>query len=166
MPDKQADVWRYAIAALLALAFGANQSGVLVSLGDVLGGQVQPVPSDAPNMLDVFRTHADPKQAKSHAHLASGLFRALAEGLEFDATGPGKVKTGEHADLLRQYQRVYFARGFRFDEHYPRFGEVVAAFLKLRVGDSGGALEPDRRARWVSAYRDLAAACSNAQRGL
>ena len=95
----------------------------------------------------------------------AALCEEVAGEIEWDGMQDDPVmKTGVQFDLLRVRARELFLRGDSIGERQPRVAQAVGEYLTKNLGVSGGPVTPDQRAKWVSAYRELARAAEDAAR--
>lgn len=142
-------------AALLALA--------LVSwLGQAREQAPSPAPDGGPLVLrGLFR---GPSAAEDAATIAA-LTEELAAEIEWDGmqTEP-LLKTGIAVDTLRDRARELRCRGVSIGARQPQARDAIAAYLEQAVGKSGGPISPEQRARWITAFRDIARAAADVTR--
>lgn len=123
----------------------------------------QPQPQPAPPGLDlrglwIGQTAADDCQA------FGAMCEALADTIEYDGSLEApRLKSGAALDDLRAAACDFRMRGVSIGERQPRVRSAVKAFLDERLGTSGGVIDAEQRARWVTAYRELARACNVAR---
>lgn len=95
----------------------------------------------------------------------AALCEEVASEIEWDGMQDEPVlETGVHMDLLRVRARNLFLRGESIGERQPRVAQAVGDYLTVKLGVSGGPVTPEQRAKWVSAYRELARAAEDAAR--
>jgi hypothetical protein len=125
-----------------------------------------PAPGPAPAAVDLvaaFATNDDRAERVEHALTFATICRSLADCLEYDAgRSEPLLKTGLQVDDLRRGLRQTRMRGWSFLAKYPALGSQTEAFLAGQVGTSGGPLSAEDRAKWISAFRTLAAAAEYA----
>ena len=120
-----------------------------------------PVPPDAFTLRGKF---VGPTAADDAAML-SALLGELADCIERDGTiVEPRLRTGVAFDDLRVAAREARMRGESLGARQPAVRDAIHQFLDDAVGTSGGPVTPESRAAWVSAYRDLAEAASEAVR--
>lgn len=124
-----------------------------------------PAPTPAPpaafslDGLFVGETAAD------DAAILAALADEIASEIEWDGQQPDPMlKTGVAFDELRTRARVSRMRGESIGERQPRVREAVGTHLRKMVGEDGGPVDAEQRAKWVAAYRDIAEACRHALR--
>lgn len=147
--------WRFAVAAVL----------VLVALYSSLPARPAPEPTPVPpppdglNMRGMF---IGPSATDDAATLAA-LCGELADIIEQDGMKPEpRLKSGLAFDELRIAARDGRCRGESIGRRQPHARDAIQKFLESKVGVSGGPVGPQERSKWVSAYRELARACSDA----
>lgn len=103
--------------------------------------------------------------ASEDAATVGSLCLEIADELEYDGTQPHPyLTTGVAVDELRKTARVLRCRGISIGDRQPRARDAIAKYLDEQVGADGGPLTPAQRAAWVSAYRDVGRAASEAAR--
>lgn len=125
-----------------------------------------PLPTPAPVETEVpLRGLFIGPTAGDDALLMAALCEEIAAEIEWDGMQDEPVlKTGVQFDLLRVRARNIFLRGESIGERQPHVAEAVGAYLTDKLGVSGGPVSPAQRAKWVSAYRELARAAEDAAR--
>jgi hypothetical protein len=103
--------------------------------------------------------------ASDDAAMVGALCYELADEIEYDGQQPQPyLKTGVAVDELRRAARSLRCKGASIGDRQPAARDAIAAYLDENVGTDGGALTPESRAAWVSAYRDIGRAASDAAR--
>lgn len=121
------------------------------------------LPPDGPNLVAAFATNGDRTEAQLHAHTFATICASLADCFEYDASRPEPLlKTGVQIDELRRGVRQTRMKGWSFVAKYPDLGPRVEEFLVAELGTSGGTLTPEQRAKWIAAFRRLAASAEYA----
>jgi hypothetical protein len=103
--------------------------------------------------------------ASDDASLVGALCHELADEIEFDGTQPEAeryLKSGVAVDELRKAARVLRCRGISIGDRQPQARDIIAAYLDKNVGTDGGPLTAETRAAWVTAYRDIGRAATDA----
>jgi hypothetical protein len=93
------------------------------------------------------------------------LCNELADEIEFDGTQPEAeryLKSGVAVDELRKAARILRCRGISIGDRQPQARDLIATYLDEHVGTDGGPLTAETRAAWVTAYRDIGRAASDA----
>ena len=145
---------RNAAAPLLLIGFAAF---LLIRDG---GGDAAPVPPLGAELSAVFDGHAD---GKAHARTLAEICHAVADVVEYDGTlTTPRLKNGVQLDDLRAAVRDGRTRGWSFIATYPALKPIFETHFTNAVGTSGGPLDATRRAAWVTAFRQLAAASEHA----
>jgi hypothetical protein len=129
--------------------------------------QVAPAPA-GPNLLAVFAANSNRGEATAHARAFGGICRTLAEIIEKDPAH--RIKTGRTIEELRNATREFRLvamtdsqlAGATFSSKYPQLGPAVGAYLDVHAGVSPKELDPATRAKWVAAFRTLAASSDHA----
>jgi hypothetical protein len=128
--------------------------------------QAVPAPGPAPVGVDLqaaFATNDDRAEAAEHARTFATICRSLADCLEYDAgRSEPLLKTGVQVDDVRRGLRQTRMRGWSFLAKYPALASATESYLVSQVGTSGGPLSAEDRAKWISAFRTLAAAADHA----
>jgi hypothetical protein len=123
--------------------------------------------SDAPDLLAVFVTNSDRKEAKQHAYVTAEMLAGLKRGLEQDrakAEGDRVLKLNGHIESVRTQYRAFVVLGFQYQVKYPDVGgkgfvEVMSKFLDERkLGKWEDPLTDETRSRWIDAYGKAEAA--------
>ena len=123
-------------------------------------GPTPPPPPAALSLRGLF-TGAD---AAADAAILGALCGELADEIEWDSKQPEPLlKTGVALDELRIRSRVLLVRGVSLGQKYPLVRDAIDRHLTAIAGRSGGPLTPEARAKWVQAFRDIAAACEDAR---
>lgn len=101
--------------------------------------------------------------ASSDAACIAALCDELADNIEWDGTQSSPLlSTGIAIDDLRRRSREFRCRGESIGERQPVARDEIAKYLESKVGTSGGAVDPDQRAAWVAAFREIGRAASDA----
>jgi hypothetical protein len=159
-------------AERLLIVFFLVVGGLLLLSNRSPGGDV---PLDGPDLglVAVFSTGAGVTidEARQRAGDAAAFFDALAVLIEHDggqAVDARKLRSSADVEDFRKHARAIYFGGWKFGDHFPKFGEVVDRVLTPITGDSGGAPldgpgSPTLRAKWIGGLRQLAAACEVAR---
>jgi hypothetical protein len=126
--------------------------------------QDEPTPSPDTGPLALRGTFLGPS-ASDDASLVGALCHELADEIEFDGTQPEAeryLKSGVAVDELRKASRVLRCRGISIGDRQPQARDIIATYLDEHVGTDGGPLTAETRAAWVSAYRDIGRAATDA----
>ena len=121
--------------------------------------RTQPVPLPSPPLeIDLTAAFQGPRAADDAALLAE-MAAAVAEMIEWDGKQPEPLLTTAHSlDQLRTRTREFLCKGESIGERNPKVRQIVGDFLESHLGTSGGAITPEQRASWVSAYREVSRA--------
>lgn len=120
-----------------------------------------PAPPDAFTLRGKFSGPT----AADDASMLSALLAELADCIERDGTlTEPRLRTGVAFDDLRIAAREARMRGESLGARQPQVKDAIHKFLDDAVGPSGGPVTPERRAAWVTAYRDLSEAAAEAVR--
>ena len=144
---------RYLIAAVLVV--------VSVVIYATSSRSPKPEPQPVPAGLDLRGKFRGPTAADDAATL-SALCDELADVIAWDAGR--RLKTGVAIDDLRIAAREGRMRGVSIGDRQPHVRDAIHAYLDQQLGASGGPVDDAQRAKWVSAYKDLARACRDATR--
>jgi hypothetical protein len=158
---KVADAVKARFDAKTALAFGLVLLAALLlpSWGGRDDGPT-PVPDAGPlSLKGDFRGDT----ASSDAAIIGSLLKELADEIEYDGMqSEPAIRTGTQIDQLRKAARTLRCRGESVGERQPVARDKIAAYLEAHVGTDGGPLTPETRSLWVSAFRDVGEAASDA----
>lgn len=101
--------------------------------------------------------------ASDDAALVGALCLELADELEYDA-GQAEpfFKTGIQVDEFRKIARVLRCRGMSIGDRQPTARDTIAKYLDEHVGTDGGPLSAEQRTAWISAFRDVGRAATDA----
>jgi hypothetical protein len=124
------------------------------------------VPTPAPDSgpLDLHGLFSGPT-ASDDASIVGALCSELADEIEYDGEQPQPyLKTGVSVDELRKAARILRCKGASIGDRQPKARDAIATYLESSVGTDGGPLTAESRAAWVSAYRDIGRAASDAAR--
>ena len=131
-------------------------------------GQQQDEPTPSPDTGPlVLRGTFLGESASSDAGLIGALCDEIADEIEYDGNQPEAeryLKSGVAVDELRKAARVLRCRGISIGDRQPQARDIIAAYLDKNVGTDGGPLTAETRAAWVTAYRDIGRAASDAAR--
>ena len=120
----------------------------------------QPTPDTGPLSLEGdFRGET----ASEDASTVGNLLLELADEIEWDGSQSEPfIVTGLQIDQLRKAARLLRCRGESIGDRQPAARDKIAAYLEIHAGTDGGPLTPESRAAWVSAFRDVGRAASDA----
>lgn len=125
---------------------------------------VAPVPAPVENDIPLKGLFIGPT-AGEDALLMAALCEEVASEIEWDGMQEDPVlNTGIQYDLLRVRARNLFLRGDSIGERQPHVADAVGEYLTNKLGVSGGPVTPEKRAKWVTAYRELARSAEYAAR--
>lgn len=144
---------RHYLAALLgAVAF--------VSL---LAPKPAPAPKpDQPEALSLAGKFSG-ATASEDAAMLSALCDELARVIEEDGKRDApRLKSGAQLDELRVAARENRTRGVSIGARQPRARDAIEEYLNDTVGIFGGPVSAEQRAKWVSAFFEIARAASRA----
>ena len=128
-------------------------------------GEATPTPAPMPaEGLDLRGKFAGMDAARDAAIVAA-MCRELAEEIAWDGgQAEPLIKTGVAFDELRIRMRLLMCRGESLGAKHPAARDAIERFLNDQAGTSGGPLTPEARAKWSSAYREVARAAEAATR--
>jgi len=122
-----------------------------------------PVPPARPEAVDLRGKFVGMDAARDAA-LVAALCGELADEIEWDAAQPEPLlRTGLAFDELRVRSRILLCRGESLGAKHPLARDAIEAHLTATAGTSGGPLDAAAKARWMKAYRDVAAAAEAAR---
>jgi hypothetical protein len=148
------------IVAVLGVALLAMQSSESPE-------RPRPAPNDVPDMVEVFAEGRSPEEAKQHAQELGELCASLARKIEYDGTvREPRLKTAAHVQEFRTYGRDNKAEGGSYAAAYPKLSKKLTKFFDDRVGSKDEPLSDGKRRDWITAFRDLSAACHYAAQEL
>lgn len=162
LPEKAAATWaavrervtvrQLAAVALLAAALAAHMTT----------GPAAPTPAPG-GPLDLRGLFKGPT-ASADAATIGALCSELADEIEADGmstTGPF-LRTGVAFDELRHRARELRCRGVSIGQRQPAARDAIRSYLDAAVGTAGGPVSPEQRSAWVSAFRDIGRAATDA----
>jgi len=123
-----------------------------------------PAPTPTPAALDLrgkFIGATAAEDAAAFAGLCHGIRQAiLADG----SKSPARITTGVHVEDLRiaAAEGRFLPRSFSADQ--PHVAAAAGQFLNRTVGDSGGPITTEIKAKWAEAFLTLATAAEEAVR--
>jgi len=101
--------------------------------------------------------------ASEDASTVGNLLLELADEIEWDGSQSEPfIVTGLQIDQLRKAARLLRCRGESIGDRQPAARDKIASYLEIHAGTDGGPLTPESRAAWVSAFRDVGRAASDA----
>lgn len=127
----------------------------------------EPVNSSEPNYRAVFGSSVE---AHRDALITAGFFEGFAGAVEYDGELGSKTKftTGAALELFRGEAVNYALKGFSFDKYKndkditKDFVEVTSKYLGDTLGQDPGAVDGERRKKWVAAFKALGTAARKA----
>jgi hypothetical protein len=124
-----------------------------------------PAPGPAPVVgLDLRGRFVGP-DAATDAALTAALLEELASQIEWDGQqAEPRLRTGAAFDDLRRAARELRCRGVSLGARQPAVRDEIKRFLDAEAGTEGGPVDAAARAKWVKAYRAVAAAAAEASR--
>jgi len=121
----------------------------------------QPEPAP-PGALDLRGTFQGATAAEDAATLAA-MADEIANVIEYDGEQEEPLLgTGLALDALRTRTREFVLQGQSLGQRHPAMRNIVAGYLESELGTSGGAITNEQRAKWVSAYREIARSARHA----
>lgn len=125
----------------------------------------EPGPEPTPIVTLDLRGKFVGETAAEDAAAVSSICDEIARELEWDGKQTEQFfKTGAAFDELRVRTRKMLMKGESLGDRHPLAREAIEQWLNDKAGTSGGPLTPSGRAKWVSAYRDVARAAEAAYR--
>jgi len=164
---KVAAAWAIAKSYIDARKAAAAGLVLLALLMLPAGSQVDvptPVPDAGPLALRGLFTGPT---ASEDASIVGALCNELADEIEYDGNLPEAeryLKSGVAVDELRKASRVLRCRGVSIGDRQPKARDIIAAYLDNKVGTDGGPLSAEQRVAWVTAYRDIGRAATDASK--
>lgn len=163
LPQKAAEVWtsvrsrvsgrQIAAVALLAAALAAHMTT----------GPASPTPAPG-GPLDLAGLFKGPT-ASADAATIGALCSELADEIEADGmSATPYLRTAVAFDELRTRARELRCRGVSIGQRQPAARDAIKTYLDAKVGTTGGPVTADARAAWVSAFRDVGRAATDAAR--
>ncbi|NBW85301.1 MAG: hypothetical protein EBR23_00335 [Planctomycetia bacterium] len=145
-----------------ALAVALLVAALLSWAGPQRDASPTPAPDAGPLVLrGLFRGPS----AAEDANTIAALTEELAAEIEWDGLQPEPMfRTGVAIDTLRDRARELRCRGVSIGARQPAARDAIAAYLEQAVGKSGGPISPEQRARWITAFRDIARAAADVTR--
>jgi hypothetical protein len=146
----------YAGAALLAAAVA------YAAMPAVTAPAPGPTPAPDAGPLSLEGLFAGPT-ASEDAILVGSMCDEIADEIQFASGQPeGYLATGVAVDELRRRVREFRCRGISIGDRQPAARDAIAKYLEAAVGTDGGPLSAEQRSAWVSAYRDVGRAATDA----
>lgn len=139
----------------------------LVAVGLVFAAvavnSIEPRPVPQPDNGLVLQGLFTGPTALPDARIVQHLSGEIADCLELDGKAEKpRLSAGVHFDELRTAARAFRCRGESIGVRQPAVSQAVGKFLDEAVGNSGGPVTPEQRAKWVAAYREIERAASAA----
>lgn len=154
----RADAKKAAALLLVVVAFAL--------MPDFQGSVPSPTPTPAPDTgpLSLEGSFTGPS-ASEDASVIGSMCLELADEIEWDGmqTQP-MYKTGVSFDELRKVARQFRCRGISIGDRQPAARDLIAGHFEQHVGDDGGPVTSEQRAAWITAFRDVGRAASDASR--
>lgn len=118
-----------------------------------------PQPAPAPVVGLDLRGVWHGETAAEDAAITETILSDLAWFIEDDARlAEPRLKSGQQLAELRMRARQGATHGVSLAERQPRAIDAIAAYLDREIGDKGGPLTPEDRAKWIRAFRAVSAA--------
>lgn len=119
-----------------------------------------PVPDTGP--LSLESAFVGPT-ASADASTIGEMLLAIADDLEYDGNlAEPDYRTGLQIDQVRKKARLLRCKGESIGDRQPAARDKIAAYLEAHAGTDSGALTAESRASWISAFRDVGRAASEA----
>lgn len=124
--------------------------------------QPSPQPPAPPAAIDLVGAFQGPDAAVDAAAVAA-MTDEIAAMIEWDgAQDEPSFSTGRSLDVLRTRIREFMLRGESLGDKHPAVRLAVGAYLDEQLGNGGGEVTPEQRAKWVKSYREIARAARHA----
>lgn len=147
--------WRHAAAvALVAVALYSYSRP----------GEADPVPPPAPPAPAGFSLEGlfVGQTAAEDSAVVAALCGELADEIAWDGTQDEPLfRSGVALDDLRRRARELRCRGVSIGARQPAARDAIAKHLEQAVGNGGGPIDADQRARWVKALREISEAAAD-----
>ena len=118
-----------------------------------------PAPPAAIDLVGAFQGATAADDAATLAAMAD----EIADIIEWDGRQESPMlKTGRMLDELRTQTREFMCRGESLGEKHPAARTAIGAYLDEQLGNGGGEVTPEQRAKWVGAYREIARSARHA----
>lgn len=112
--------------------------------------------------IDLSSAFQGPTAAEDAASLAC-MADAIADMIEWDGQqSEPLLASGTALDQLRTRTRQFMLKGSSLGDRHPKMRQIVADFLVAHLGEDAGEIDADKRAAWVSAYREIARSARHA----
>ena len=146
--------WQWA-----TIAMNAATIGICVLALSQFANHDRPDVPPAPAVGLDLRGRFVGETAAEDASVTAALLEELAGVIEWDGrqTEP-RLRSGAAFADLRSISREYRTRGVSLGQRQPLARDAIKAFLDAEVGTDGGPIDAAARAKWVSAFRSVAAA--------
>jgi hypothetical protein len=120
-----------------------------------------PTPPQPP-AIDLAGAFQGESAADDAATLAA-MADEIASVIEWDGKQESPaLNTGRMLDQLRTRTREFVCRGESLGEKHPAMRQKVSDYLDEQLGNSGGEVTPEQRAKWVNAYREISRSARHA----
>lgn len=148
---------RYILAAALA-------AGAVLSYFANAGSRA-PTPAPMPDHDVSLRGRFIGPTAAADAATLAALTEELGAVVEYDGMqAQPRLRTGAALDDLRICAREMRLRGDSIGARQPRVKAEIDRYMTARLGTDGGPITPEQRAQWVTTFRTIARAASDAAR--
>ncbi len=118
-----------------------------------------PTPPAAIDLVGAFQG----ANAADDAATLAAMADEIASVIEWDGEQESPaLKTGRALDELRTRTREFMCRGESLGEKHPAMRQKVSDYLDEQLGNSGGEVTPEQRAKWVNAYREISRSARHA----
>jgi hypothetical protein len=118
-----------------------------------------PAPPAAIDLVGAFQGATAADDAATLAAMAD----EIANVIEWDGKQETPaLKTGRMLDELRTRTREFMCRGVSLGEKHPAARTAIGAYLDEQLGNGGGEVSQEQRAKWASAYREIARSARHA----
>ena len=121
-----------------------------------------PPPPAPPGAVDLTGAVQGATAADDAATLAA-MAEEIANVIEWDGKQEKPaLSTGRSLDALRTRTREFMCRGVSLGDKHPAARTAIASYLDGQLGNSGTEVTEEQRAKWVSAYREIARSARHA----
>ena len=119
-----------------------------------------PAPVSGLDLRGLFRGES----AATDAAITASLLEELSEQIAWDGQqAEPRLRTGAAFDDLRRAARELRCRGVSLGARQPAVRDAIKTFLDQQVGTDGGPVDAGQRAKWVAAFKAVAAAAEAAR---
>lgn len=164
LPERLASAWAWVRARVTVRQAAAVGLLAAALAAHMTSGPAEPTPAPPTGPLDLRGVFRGPT-ASADAATIGALCSELADEIEADGMAEGPfLRTGVAFDELRHRARELRCRGVSIGQRQPAARDAIASYLEAAVGTAGGPVSPEQRSAWVTAFRDIGKAASDAAR--